>query len=107
MLRGMGVPVNETLDDGHLRLLELFLRITARRVGQVDRVADLDVIGQRDVLDLDAVSMINDQVPLGAYKRGCVLLGLPFAEKFDFLANSRDVSGKRLNRGHFEMFLRS
>ena len=49
------VPVDETLDDGHLRLLELLLGITASGVGKVDSVTDLDVVGQGDVLDLDTV----------------------------------------------------
>ena len=38
------VPVNQSLDDRHLRLLELLLGITAGGVGKVDGVADLDVI---------------------------------------------------------------
>lgn len=73
MLRRIGVPVNETLDDGHLCLLELLLCITTRCVGEVNCVADLDVIGQRYVLDLDAVTMINDQVHMNLWMRtpGC------------------------------------
>ena len=46
-------PVNQPLNDGHLRLLELLLGITARGVGEVDRVADLNVVGQGDVFDLN------------------------------------------------------
>lgn len=57
----IGIPVNETLDDGHLCLLELLLCITASSVREVDRMADLNVVGQRDVLDLDAVTTINDE----------------------------------------------
>lgn len=73
MLRRIGVPVNETLDDGHLCLLELLLCITTRCVGEVNCVADLDVICQRYVLDLDAVTMINDQVHMNLWMRtpGC------------------------------------
>lgn len=46
-------PVDQTLNDGHLRLLELLLGITAGGVGEVYGVADLDVVGEGDVLDLD------------------------------------------------------
>lgn len=46
-------PVHQSLNDGHLRLLELLLGVTASSVGKVDRMAELDVIGQRDVLDFD------------------------------------------------------
>ena len=46
-------PVDQTLNDGHLRLLELLLGITAGGVGEVDGVADLDVVGEGDVLNLD------------------------------------------------------
>ena len=56
---GIDRPVNETFDDGHLRLLELLLCITTGSVREVDCVADLDVIGQRDVLDLNTMSAIN------------------------------------------------
>ena len=49
-------PVNETLNDGHLRLLELLLGITTGGVGEVDGVADLDVVGQRDILHFNAVT---------------------------------------------------
>ena len=48
-------PVNQALNDGHLRLLELLLRVTASRVGEVDGMADLDVVREGDVLDLDTV----------------------------------------------------
>ena len=46
-------PVDQSLDNRHLRLLELLLRITAGSVGEVDGVADLDVVGEGDVLDFD------------------------------------------------------
>ena len=46
-------PVDQTLNNRHLRLLELLLGITASGVGKVDGVTDLDVIGEGDVLDFD------------------------------------------------------
>ena len=49
-------PVDQTLDNGHLRLLELLLGVTASSVWEVDRMADLDVVGEGDVLDLDPVT---------------------------------------------------
>ena len=52
---GMCVPVNQSLNDGHLRLLELLLGITASGVGEVDGVTDLDVVGEGDVVHIDAV----------------------------------------------------
>ena len=51
---GKDAPVDQSLNDGHLRLLELLLRVTASGVGEVDGMADLDVVGEGDVLDLDA-----------------------------------------------------
>lgn len=50
----VNVPVDETFDDGHLSLLELFLGVPTRRVRKVDRVADLDVVRERDIFDFDA-----------------------------------------------------
>ena len=47
------VPVNQSLNDRHLRLLELLLGVTAGGVGEVDSMADLDVVGKGDVLYLD------------------------------------------------------
>lgn len=35
-------------------------------------------------------------------RQGYILLGVPPAEKLDFLAELGDVLGKRLNRSHFE-----
>lgn len=45
--------VNETLNNGHTSLGELLLGVTASSVGNVDGVVDVDVVGQRDVLDFD------------------------------------------------------
>lgn len=49
--------VDEALNDGHAALGELLLGVAAGRVGHVDGVADLDVVGQGDVLDLNAERM--------------------------------------------------
>lgn len=46
-------PINQSLNNGHLRLLELLFGITAGGMGNVDGMADLDVVGQRDVLHLN------------------------------------------------------
>jgi hypothetical protein len=53
----MSSPVNETLDDRHLSFLELFLGITTSGVGEVYGVADLDIILERDILDLETDNM--------------------------------------------------
>lgn len=52
--RGWFAPVDETLDDGHLCLLELLLGVTACGVGNVDSMSDLNIVSEGDVLDLDA-----------------------------------------------------
>ena len=52
-------PVNEALDDRHLRLLELLLLVAAGRVGEVDSMARLDVVRQGDILDLNTVARIS------------------------------------------------
>ena len=43
-------PVDQSLNNGHLRLFELLLCITSGGVGEEDGVADLDVVLQRNVL---------------------------------------------------------
>ncbi len=58
--RVTNAPVNQSLNDRHLRLLELLLSITASGVGEVDGVANLNVGGEGDVLDLNA--MCSDSV---------------------------------------------
>ena len=47
------VRVDQSLDDRHSSLGELLLGISAGSVGDVDGVVDVDVVGERDVLDLD------------------------------------------------------
>lgn len=37
-------PIHQAFDDGHLRLLELLLRVTAGRVREVDGMTDLYVV---------------------------------------------------------------
>ena len=49
----VSAPVNQPLDNGHLSLLELLLGVTAGSVWKVDGMADLDVVGEGDVLDLN------------------------------------------------------
>lgn len=46
-------PVDEALDNGHLSLAELLGGVTTSGVGERDRVADLDVVGKGDVLNLN------------------------------------------------------
>ena len=46
-------PVYQSLNDRHMCLLELLLGVTAGSVWKVDSMADLDVVGEGDVLDLD------------------------------------------------------
>jgi hypothetical protein len=60
------VPVDEALDDRHLRLLELALRVAAGGVREVDGMADLDVVRERDVLDLDAARVSPGGMRAGA-----------------------------------------
>ena len=52
-------PVDEALNDRHLRLLELLLLVAAGRVGEVDSMARLDVVRQGDILDLNTVARIS------------------------------------------------
>jgi hypothetical protein len=62
-------PVDEALDDRHLRLLELTLRVAAGGVREVDGMADLDVVRERDVLDLDA-ARARRSAPAGCGRGG-------------------------------------
>lgn len=43
-------PVDQTLDNGHLRLFELLLGVSSSGMWEVDGMANLDVIGQGDIL---------------------------------------------------------
>jgi len=47
------LPVNQTLDDRHLCLLELLLGISAGSVRQVNGMANLDVISKGDIFDFN------------------------------------------------------
>jgi len=84
-------PVNQTLDDRHLSLLELLFGVTASGVGDVDSMAHLDVIGERNILHLtlqsDKIATLVSISPITPDNVGLnSLLGVPFAEKFDFLS---------------------
>jgi hypothetical protein len=57
-------PVDETLDNRHLSLLELLLGVTTSSVGQVDGMSDLDVIGEGDILHLNTAAAIMVNIPL-------------------------------------------
>ena len=50
-------PVYQTLNNRHLRLLELLLGKTACSVGQVDGMADLNVVRKGDVVNVDAIGL--------------------------------------------------
>ena len=65
--RRIYTPVDQPLNDGHLRLLELLLGVTASSVGEVDGMADLDVIGQGDILNLNTNWMQKQSNDLGEY----------------------------------------
>ena len=85
-------PVYQSLNNGHLRLLELLLGVTTSRVGEVDGMADLDVIGEGDVLDFDtrvnrhehdlSVSGLRHMLSKDMY----TLLGIPLSEELDLRA---------------------
>lgn len=75
--------VDQALNDGHLSLLELLLGVAAGGVGEVDSMADLDVVGQGDVLDFDTVP--RSIRPMCAELRNS-LLGVPLAKKLDLAA---------------------
>jgi hypothetical protein len=47
-------PVHQSLNNGHLCLLELLLGVTTGGVGDINSMADLDIIRQRDILHFDA-----------------------------------------------------
>jgi hypothetical protein len=49
-----GVPVNQPLNYWHLRLLELLFGIASGGVRQEDRMANLNVVLEGDILDFDS-----------------------------------------------------
>ena len=52
----LNAPVDQSLNNGHLGLLELLLGVTTGGVGEVDSMTDLDVVRQRDILNLNTIS---------------------------------------------------
>lgn len=75
--------VDQTLNDGGLGLLEGLVLVAASSVGGVDRVAESNVVGQGDVLDLDLLGTVasekwemlralQGQFPLSSTGRDCV-----------------------------------
>jgi hypothetical protein len=52
-------PIYQSLDNGHLGFLELFLSITAGRVWEIDSMADLDVVSQGDILHIDTITRVS------------------------------------------------
>jgi hypothetical protein len=82
---GNSVPVHQSLNNGHLRLLELLFGVTTSRVGQVNGMADLDVIRQRNVFYLDAKIAIVNYLHRTKADEGS-LLCVPFSEQLNLLA---------------------
>lgn len=96
-------PVHQSFDDGHLGLLELLLGVTASSMGKIDGMADLNVVGQRDILHIytnPCISLVIHRV----YEQSCSLLGVPLPEELDFLAKLRDVLGERCGGCHFDFW---
>lgn len=52
-------PVYQSLDDGHLGLLELLLGITTSSVRKVDGVVDLNVVMEGDVFYFDSETRVS------------------------------------------------
>ena len=94
----LNAPVDQSLDNGHLSLLELLLGVTASSVGEIYSMADLDIVGQGDILALDAapISFVN----LYLYQDS--LLGLPSPKQLDstLSTNLANFSRKSLDGGH-------
>ena len=55
----MGLPVHQSLDNGHLGLLKLLLGVTAGGVRKVDGVVDLDVVVEGDIFDFDTSTRLS------------------------------------------------
>lgn len=76
-------------------------------MGQVDGVADLDVVGQRDVLHLDTRAQNNERYTPSIHTRRAIyrgmhaLLCIPLPEELDFLPQLRDILGQSGGGGHF------
>ena len=47
------IPVHQSLDNGHLSLLELFLSVTTSGVREIDGMMNLDVVVEGDVFYFD------------------------------------------------------
>ena len=65
----LNARVDETLDDRHLRLLELLLGVAAGGVRQVNSMTRLNVVRERDILDLDTIILsVNNPVQYRSQK---------------------------------------
>lgn len=91
-------PVDETLNNRHLGLLELFFGVTASGVGKVDGMSDLDVIGEGNVFHLNAAAITISTLMLHKCPPSS-LLGIPLSEELHFRAKLGDILGECC--GHF------
>jgi len=92
--------VGQTLNDGALRLAETLDGVSACAVRDVDRLPDLDVVGEGDVPDLDVlVAPLVEE--LGAANLGSDILGQDWVslDGLDFDLAVRHVRGIRLRPG--------
>jgi hypothetical protein len=55
----VGLPVHQSLDNGHLGLLKLLLGVTASGMRKVDGVVDLDVVVEGDIFYFDAGTRLS------------------------------------------------
>jgi len=78
-------PVNQALNNRHLCLLELLLGIATSGMGEVDGMANLDVVSQGDILDFDTNKAVNKHASLEFAQHS--LLGVPLAKKLDLTAD--------------------
>jgi len=90
--RQNSAPVDETLNNGHLSLLELFFGVATSGVGKVDGMSDLDVIGEGNIFHLNTAATMISMLMLHNFAPGS-LLGIPFSEELHFRAKLGNILG--------------
>ena len=84
------VPVHQSLDNGHLGLLELFLGITTSCMREVDGVVDLDVVVEGDIFYFNSETKISVATGFRAIPQDAPV-GLPLPKELDLLAELGDI----------------
>jgi len=82
--------IHKTFDDGHLSLLELLALVSTESVWQIDSMADLNVVGEGDILHFNLC-----RIPLAKQPHNIVIGRFSHMRRQVFVATSSSTSSSR------------